>query len=62
MNMVKKGMYFWALMMMNVLWFIMIITSAFTENLTCVPMKNTVIGNNGEKSYAIDSSCNYIKT
>ena len=58
--MVKRGMYFWALIAMNILLFIMIISSAFTENLTCVPVK-TSIGNEG-KSYEIDSSCNYIKT
>lgn len=60
--MAKKGIYFLALMTMNILLFIMIVTSAFTENLTCVPIKNSIIGNNGEKSYEIDSSCNYIKT
>lgn len=60
--MVKRGTtYFWAIMAMNVLLFMMILTSAFTENLTCIPMKNTVIGHNGEKSYEIDSSCHYIK-
>ena len=62
--MTKKGTtpYFFGLILMNILLFIMIITTAFTENLTCVPMKNMVIGNNGEKSYEIDSSCHYIKT
>lgn len=61
--MTKKGTtYFFGLVLMNILLFIMIITSAFTENLTCIPMKNTVIGHNGEKSYEIDSSCHYIKT
>ena len=61
--MAKKNVYFWALMAMNILLLIMIIASAFTENLTCVPIKTSIVneGNDG-KSYEIDSSCNYIKT